>query len=308
SAAAVVDDGVFFGCKDGLFSALELDGTLRWKFASNGPINSIAYAGDGVVVFGSWDKTVYCLGQRDGRERWRFRAKGAVVADIVRVGRNVLFGDTAATAYAVDLTTGQERLTFRCIGTARSLTVAGGNVIVATFGNLLHCLDAASGAESWRFSGRSSGHLFTRPGTVADGRIYITNTDGCLYVLDLSNGVVLWTFATKAASVSGPAIRDGRIYVGSYDCNLYCLTLDGQLVWTFPTSMSTISTIDVTGFRQEFGKEQTFTLSAPVVEVQEERYKERREGEGGSTVYASFSAYVQKSTYTTKSRYAGGAA
>ena len=35
-----------------------------------------------------------------------------------------------------------------------------------------------------------------------------------------------------------------RIFVGSWDCKLYAITTKGELLWTFPTSLSFIAPIN----------------------------------------------------------------
>lgn len=53
-----------------------LDGSVAWRFATNGEIwGSAKTTRDGSVVFGSMDKFLYCLNDTDGTLFWNYSAE-----------------------------------------------------------------------------------------------------------------------------------------------------------------------------------------------------------------------------------------
>jgi outer membrane protein assembly factor BamB len=96
-----------------------------------------------------------------------------------------------------------------------------------------------------------------------------------------------------------PVLMGGRLYFGCWDCNFYCLDLSGKLVWKFPTSISTPSTL-----------EQPQTTSRKTMEViwtaepirEEGKYKGEKDG---FSDYGEFSGtYIskEKSDYVSSRR------
>jgi outer membrane protein assembly factor BamB len=100
--------------------------------------------------------------------------------------------------------------------------------------------------------------------------------------VDERTGRQVWKFET-----SGPVfqrsvtIHDNIIYFGSWDCNVYAITASNRkLVWKFPTSMSTPSSIEV--------EADTKAKTAEMVLSMEDGRKETnkyRGGEGGGAGY-----------------------
>ena len=83
------------------------------------------------------------------------------------------------------------------------------------------CIDAASGAERWRFATTSSVDSSPR---VVDNAVYIGTDDKRVLALDATTGKLIWQHPNPDGGVvSTPAIADGALYVGSDDHNLYAL-------------------------------------------------------------------------------------
>ncbi|MHA2431530.1 MAG: hypothetical protein ACXACC_10955, partial [Promethearchaeota archaeon] len=70
----VIDnDGViYFGADDWYIYSLYPDGTLKWKYKTNGRIWSTpAIDGDGTIYIGAWDSCFYAVNP-DGTLKWKF--------------------------------------------------------------------------------------------------------------------------------------------------------------------------------------------------------------------------------------------
>ena len=51
-------------------------GTLKWKFTTNGRVNSSPAVVSGVVYFGSYDANFYAVDAVTGKLKWKFKTKG----------------------------------------------------------------------------------------------------------------------------------------------------------------------------------------------------------------------------------------
>jgi len=85
-------------------------------------------------------------------------------------------------------------------GTFAGAAVVGGKVFVpgkTRRNDVLYCLDAATGAELWKFQCATQGELGMGTGcravpTVKDGKVYVLNAYGVLWCLDAAKGEKLW--------------------------------------------------------------------------------------------------------------------
>lgn len=100
---------------------------------------------------------------------------------------------------------------------------AGAGVLVA--------LDAASGAEQWRFA--TGGYMQSTP-TVDDVAVYVGCNDGNLYSVDIATGAERWRFTASGPVYGSPAVVDGTVFAVSDDTFVYALdATTGQEKWRF---------------------------------------------------------------------------
>jgi outer membrane protein assembly factor BamB len=103
----------------------------------------------------------------------------------------------------------------RSVSTA---AVADGLVYVSELAGIVHCFDAASGAEVWKHD--TEGHIWGAS-FVADGKIYVGNENGQLIILAAGKEEkVIGTIDMKDAIYSTPVAANGVLYVGTA-ANLY---------------------------------------------------------------------------------------
>ncbi len=119
---------VFVGGSDGKLRTLDAqNGTLRWQFATDGPIKSAPTVWEDRIYVGSGDGQVYALEACSGRLLWRFRAapqhrlimvygnlsstwpvnSGVLVHDEVAYFAAGIVDHDGTYVYAVDATSGQ---------------------------------------------------------------------------------------------------------------------------------------------------------------------------------------------------------
>ncbi len=116
----------------------------------------------------------------------------------------------------------------------RSPMVAADTAFVGTAAGTLYALDAASGAERWRFTGDAS--LETTP-AYQDGIVYVPSQLGTLYAIDAETGNERWRFAEPLAEFATPTFGDGLLFAGSATGNaLYGVDpATGAEVWHYDT-------------------------------------------------------------------------
>jgi len=82
--------------------------------------------------------------------------------------------------------------------------------------DVVMCLDAASGAELWRFkaAGSPSGRASSSTPSVVDGRVYAALSEK-LYCLDAEKGAIVWEspLSGKKGPASSPLVIEGKVYL-----------------------------------------------------------------------------------------------
>ncbi len=90
-------------------------------------------------------------------------------------------------------------------------------------------VDAETGELIWKAA--TDGQIGGSP-VEHNGVVYVGSADGNLYALDARTGERLWVFRTSYPLIT-PMVYKDRIFVGYNGGSLYCLSLKGELQWTF---------------------------------------------------------------------------
>ena len=180
---------IYVGGFDGAMYALDrVDGKLAWSFqtAGNdefkiGSIQSSAAVADGLVLFGSRDYRLYALDAATGKPAWIAPHKGSWVIGSPAVvdGKACVGSSDLKIVQCVDLKTGVELWRADLNGAAfASPAVAGGNLIVGTFGGTLYQLSLADGKT---VSGAGSDGRLIGTAWIEGGAVYVGAENGTLY-------------------------------------------------------------------------------------------------------------------------------
>lgn len=120
-----------------------------------------------------------------------------------------------------------------------TISLGPDRVYVGTAPGVLHCLDAATGQEVWKFTAKDG--IVAAP-AFAGGRLFVSSNDNSLYALDAAKGAELWKFTAEDKISSGATIvrapgGDGDwVLLNGYDGTTRVLqAADGKLVWTYKT-------------------------------------------------------------------------
>ncbi|MFQ6075535.1 MAG: PQQ-binding-like beta-propeller repeat protein [Candidatus Bathyarchaeia archaeon] len=215
-------------------------------------------ASDGTIYCGSWDTYVYALNP-DGTLKWKYQTDGAIAPlasptlsndeATIYVGSGDPNKDNGGTLYAIDA---EGTLQWK-IENLDQMRVSGavvgpdGRVYVCASGRV-HCF-SPDGTKVWESERDTAGSL--TPSLSSDGTIYVgTAKDGKVYAIDASNGQTKWSYQTGInpdydpdnpmdppyGVLSTPVIEaNGIVYVGAMDGVMHALKPDGSVLWTYQT-------------------------------------------------------------------------
>ena len=211
----------------GMVHALDAEtGDTVWRFSADGSVWSAPTVADGVVYFGTLDKTVYAVNLEDGTELWRQSTEGAVVASPLVSGGRVYIGAFDSTFYALDAKTGDVDWKFTESNLwywAKALAL-GNTIFAPSLDGNLYALDADTGTRLWTFE--SEGAIVGTPVFVA-GMLAIPVADGSdskIHIIELNGS--LKDACRIGEDVRTPLVADGDlIYFGAKDKSIRALSI-----------------------------------------------------------------------------------
>lgn len=207
--ALVKEDQVFVGSADGNLYALDLNGNLRWKFATEHAIWGAPVSDGQAVYVASMDHYIYALDPQNGNLIWKTADLGGqLVAQPALSASGVLYIGAFGSR-----TDNPER-------SSRMVAV-----------------DASNGQILW--SAPTRGWVWSTP-LIKDDVLYFGDNEGFIYALNAQTGDVLWqnqpdTSANRAI-IGAPVILGDRLYFGSKAGLLHILNpTDGTQVFQAKT-------------------------------------------------------------------------
>jgi len=135
------DDKVFFSSVDGYLYALKIeDGSLIWKFKTDGDIYSSPAVAESLVYVGSNDYFMYAVDQATGKFRWKFETGGAVHSSPIAVGDKLFFGSYDGNFYVLDRFSGKLLWNYQTKGMiSSSPAYYDGKIYIASEDGHLYC-------------------------------------------------------------------------------------------------------------------------------------------------------------------------
>ncbi|MBI2438423.1 MAG: PQQ-like beta-propeller repeat protein [Lentisphaerae bacterium] len=208
---------------------------------------------NGTIYFGSWDTYVYALNP-DGTLKWKYQTDGAIAPlaspalspdeATVYVGSGDPNKDNGGSLYALnaDGTLKWQKANMDQMRVSGAVVGTNGRVYANGQGRV-HCF-SPEGTQIWESANNTAGSL--APSLSSNGTIYVgTAQDGKVYALDSANGQTQWSYQTGTNSdQSEPQYgvlativigANGIVYAGAYDGVMHALRSDGTLLWTYQT-------------------------------------------------------------------------
>ncbi len=220
-----------------------LTGSTIWEFSPGGTQQSSESSptiANGAVFFGVNSDEMISLDATTGALRWRFQAGQNVSTSAVIHNGVVYFSASDSKAYAVDFNTGQLIWQTSIPGSTvfAGPTYHSGTIYTSSGFGFLHALNAATGAQNWRFSADSFSLSYGSP-AIVDNVLFIGSANryqdftrkGSLYAINATNGQLVWQALDNIGFYTSPSIEGDRLFIAGYT-GLYAVNRHtGALIW-----------------------------------------------------------------------------
>lgn len=218
---------VYVGNVEGVFYCLDAAGKEKWKFDVGTEITSGSNFGDGTVLFGAQDETLYCLNRSDGKPKWKYQINGGpVMGTPAVIGGKTFAAGCDSILHVLDAATGAEQSHVEVGGqVGASASAKGETIYLGTMSNQVLAVDLKKGEVAWTFESPKGRQPFFSSAAVTDRLVVIGSRDKRVYAIDRAKGTEVWSFPTQGKVDSSPVIANNRVYVGSHDGHLYVLDL-----------------------------------------------------------------------------------
>ena len=227
STPAIVNDTVYVGSADGsLYAVARTTGKLRWRYKTGDRVASSPAVSDGLVYFASYDGYFYAVNASDGELAWKFKTGGEHRFEGTHLHGSLPAPELMPDPFDVYLS---------------SPEVWHGAVYFGSGDGNVYALDAKSGALDWKFK---TGDVVHASPMIADGSLFIGSWDSYMYALDAATGAERWRFKTgedpdihnQVGIASSAAVLDGFVYFGCRDSHLYAVDeKSGEKKWAIDT-------------------------------------------------------------------------
>jgi len=218
------------------------DGTLRWKFKTQGGILSTpATAADGTVYITSVDGRLYAVDKK-GTKKWAFATDRKLCSSpAVGTDGTVFFGTVDQKLYAIH-PNGTLKWTFAAGDAVRATPIIGadGTVYVATHNGTLYALHP-DGTIKWQFSNPGRSDMSSQLAIHSDDTLYVT-WGYELYAVNLSDGKLKKLYGGWSSLTSFAIGADGAIYAVAEETKYAAKTVyavypsDGSIRWKYKTN------------------------------------------------------------------------
>jgi outer membrane protein assembly factor BamB len=213
------------------YSTIENLGIEKWRYPADNCDGSPVIDANGTIYFGSFNWYLYAL-NIDGTLKWKFKLKDAFGTfgchpGIATKGTIYIGGIYGSKLQAIN-SDGTEQWSCTTPEIDTSITVADDGMLY--YGHK-EGLDARypNGTLKWTF--KTNNTIQSTPAIDKQGIIYFGCHDFKIYAL-YPNGTIKWNYTTEAWVHGSPTIApDGTIYCGSDDYYLYAFYPNGTIKW-----------------------------------------------------------------------------
>lgn len=238
SAPTVYENRIYIGSMDSCMYAINtMDGSVLWKYKTEGRIRSTPHVSNGNVYVGSWDHFMYSLKASDGQLNWKYDAGWSVQSSPIIVNDKLIFGSRGAFVFALDKSSGKELWKTRYWGSwvESSPVLYDDKVYIGSSDYRKLCainpddgqVIMSTRLEGWAWPTPAVSDKYIYSGCLGSLH-YAEEMHGRFYAFDRLTGKPVWqikakddpdTFANGFAS--SPTLSDGWVFVGGLDGNMY---------------------------------------------------------------------------------------
>jgi outer membrane protein assembly factor BamB len=229
--SAVIDNNgtIYFGSWDGYLYALYPNGSLKWKYYTDGMIWSTpAIAEDGTIFVGNIKSRLTAL-YSNGTKKWIINVGGPTISPTIANDGTIYIG-AEDDLIAVN-PNGSIKWKYNLGSYIFSVPAIGDDETIFFGCENKYCYALyPNGTLKWRF--KTGDKIKAPPSVAEDGTIYIGSFDGWFYALYPNNGTLKWKYKIGSGTEANAAINtDGTIFVAGDE--LYSIYPNGTMNWHF---------------------------------------------------------------------------
>ena len=201
----------------GRLVALSLvDGSVKWRFATNGKVYSTPAMDKKRVVIASTDGIIYCVNKRNGSLLWKQETGKPIVACPRIDGNTVYIGSSAGTFRALSLKNGAIKWTFNDVkGFVESVPVVDkSTVYFGSWGSTFYALNRKNGQPVWTWTNKKIRNFSPAACTpvLTNNRIFLQTPDRTVTALDAKTGLEIWKSDQHKGFESSGLSEDGSLF------------------------------------------------------------------------------------------------
>ena len=188
------------------------DGSVVWRYKTDGKVFSTPAVSGGVVVVGSSDGNVYGLDLATGKKRWAYKCGKSVLGSPTIYKGKVFIGASDNCFRAFDVRSGKLLWCYDGIkGFIEAKPFAdNGQVVIGDWANTLYSFNPSNGKLQWSWS--NGGSRMLSPAATfpvkANGKILFATPERVSYALDAKTGEQLWRARGGRESIGLSPDRD----------------------------------------------------------------------------------------------------
>lgn len=215
----VVYNNILYGGSDRDIYAIYINnGSVNWRYATEGWIESSPAISQGTVFAGSNDHNIYALDAGNKNLRWKYTAGGSITSSPSVINGIVFSGANDNYVYAINSNSGELKWRKETNDIVKSSPAGIQNVIyIGSNDNTIYALNMDNGDIIWNF--KTSGWVDSQP-IVTKDIVYAGSNNGIIYAIDREKGELAGSYETGSGIIS-LAISDNMLYATSEDGYVY---------------------------------------------------------------------------------------
>jgi outer membrane protein assembly factor BamB len=180
---AIVGDCLYVGAGTIPFYKLNClnatDGSLIWSYWANDMVTCSPAVADGLVYFGCWDGSVYCVNASTGEYPpvWSYWAGTAFLSSPAVAGGLVYIGSNDYIVYCLNGTTGTCSWVYSTGGMVCSAPAVNNEYVYVNTYEIMYCLNASTGTQVWY----SEIPGWAGSPAIANGKVYAGSVGNSMY-------------------------------------------------------------------------------------------------------------------------------
>lgn len=218
SPPVAYNDILYGGFDKYIYAIHIINGSIKWRYATDGSIESTPTISQGIVYAGSNDNKVYALDAGNKNLRWSYTTGGSITSSPSVINGIVYIGSRDNNIYAIDSIDGKLKWSKKTNDWVRSSPAVFGNkVFVGSNDNNVYSLNRDNGDVIWNY--RTNGRVESPP-VVVRGALYAGSEDGVIYSLSPENGKLIDKYEIGKGIIS-LALSDNMLFATSRDGYVY---------------------------------------------------------------------------------------